>query len=155
MLTSVPFCPPTPHLVSLTDAFAVGLGASFDNWTLHGLWLERESLCHINIFEMRTVEIMLLQKRFKLARRVVRLLSDNISVVFYLNKQDGTRSCRLTTVAEQVLRLAELLDIVLQEAHIRGEQNVLADILSRQRTVLKAEWRLSRHTFLWVSRMSP
>ena len=33
---------------------------------------------------MRTVEIMLLQKRFKLARRVVRLLSDNILVVFYI-----------------------------------------------------------------------
>ena len=104
---------------------------------------------------MRTVEIMLLQKRFKLARRVVRLLSDNISVVFYMNKKGGARSCRLTTVAKRVLRLAESLEIVLQEAHIRGEQNVLADNLSRQRTVLKAEWRLSRHTFLWVSRMSP
>ena len=29
---------------------------------------------------------------------VVRLLSDNTSVVFYLNKQGGTRSRRLTTV---------------------------------------------------------
>ena len=96
---------------------------------------------------MRAVEIMLMQKGSELVSCVVRLLSDNTSVVFYLNKQGGTRSRRLTTVAERVLRLAESLDVVLQAAHIRGEHNVLADILSRQQTVLRTEWRLGRQTF--------
>ena len=54
-----------------------------------------------------------------------------------------------------MLRLAESFYIVLQAAHIRGEQNVLADILSRQQTVLNTEWRLGWPTFLWVSQMSP
>ena len=80
---------------------------------------------------MRAVEIMLTRNGFELLRRVVRLLSDNISVVFYLDKQVGTRSCHLTTVADRVLQLAESLNIVLQASHSLGKQNVLADILSR------------------------
>ena len=41
--------------------------------------------------------------------------------------------------------------MTLQAAHIRGEHNVLADILSRRRTVLKTEWRLETAMFEWVS----
>ena len=39
----------------------------------------------------------------------VRLQSDNVFVVYYLNKQGETRSRRLTTAAERVFRLAENL----------------------------------------------
>ena len=66
-----------------------------------------------------------------------------------------THSLRLATAAERVLRLAEFFHVTLQAAHIRGEHNVLADILSRRRTVLKTEWRLGTATFEWVSRCSP
>ena len=147
MLTSVPFFPPTLHLVIVTDTSTVEWKrrATAGNYTV---CCPREYSCHINILEMRAVEIMLTQKGFELARLVVCLLSVYISVVFYLNKQGGTRSRRLTTVAERVLRLAESLDIVLQAAHIRGKHNVLADILSSQQTVLKIEWRLGRPNFL-------
>ena len=72
--------------------FHTGWGVSCDSWTLRGLWSEKESSCHIHILEMRAVEIMLMQKGSELARGVVRLLSENTSVVFYLNKQGGTRS---------------------------------------------------------------
>ena len=41
--------------------------------------------------------------------------------------------------AEQVLRLAESLQIVLQASFIRGSLNVMADMLSRADTVLKTE----------------
>ena len=44
--------------------------------------------------------------------------------------------------------------MTLQAAHIRGEHNVLADIMSRRRTVLKTEWRLGTATFEWVSSRS-
>ena len=98
---------------------------------------------------------MLTQKGASLSGSVVRLLSDNVSVVFYINKQGGTHSRRLATVAERVLRLAEFFHVTLQAAHIRGEHNVLADILSRRRTVLKTEWRLGTAAFEWVSSRSP
>ena len=104
---------------------------------------------------MWAVEIMLTQKDFQLASCGVRALSDNISVVFYLNKQGRTRSRRLKTVSKRVFRLTESLDIVLKAAHICGEHNVLAEILFRQQMVLKHEWRLGRPTVLRVSRMNP
>ena len=85
----------------------------------------------------------------------MRLLSDNVSVVFYINKQGGTHSRRLATAAERVLRLVEFFHLTLQAAPIRGEHNVLADILSRRRTVLKTEWRLGTATFEWVSSRFP
>ena len=53
----------------------------------------------------------------------------------------------LMRAAEQVLRLAESLQIVLQASFIRGSLNVIADMLSRADTVLKTEWRLSLMTF--------
>ena len=56
---------------------------------------------------MCAVENMLMQKGASLSGAVVRLLSDNVSVVFYINKQGATHSRRLATVAERVLRLAE------------------------------------------------
>ena len=61
----------------------------------------------------------------------------------------------LMRAAEQVLRLAESLQIVLQASFIRGSLNVIADMLSRADTVLKTEWRLSLMTFSWVSDHSP
>ena len=57
----------------------------------------------------------------------------------------------LMRAAEQVLLLAESLQIMLQASFIRGSLNVIADMLSRAETVLKTEWRLSLTTFSWVS----
>lgn len=56
---------------------------------------------------------------------------------------------------EATLLLAESLAIQLSAVHIRGENNVLADMLSRSRLVLKTEWRLAPETFLWVCANSP
>ena len=151
----VPFRPPPPTVLVQTDASTQGWGASCDSWTLSGLWCGNELLFHINVLEMCAVENMLMQKGASLAGSVVRLLSDNVSVVFYINKQGGTHSRRLATAAERVLRLAEFFHVTLQAAHIRGEHNVLADILSRRRTVLKTEWRLGTAAFEWVSSRSP
>ena len=61
----------------------------------------------------------------------------------------------LMRAAEQVLLLAESLQIVLQASFIRGSLNVIADMFSRADTVLKTEWRLSLLTFSWVSDQSP
>ena len=88
----VPFRPPPPTVLVQTDASTQGWGASCDSWTLSGLWSGNELSSHINVLEMCAVENMLTQKGASLAGSVVRLLSDNVSVVFYINKQDKTCS---------------------------------------------------------------
>ena len=57
-------------------------------------------------------------------------------------------------VAERVLHLAESLNIELQAVHVKGELNVLADMLSRQNVVLKNEWRLVDRCFEWICKNS-
>jgi hypothetical protein len=52
--------------------------------------------------------------------------------------------------AEETLLIAEAHDIDVVAVHIRGELNVLADMLSRQRLVLKTEWRLGQVAFNWI-----
>ena len=151
----MPFRPPTPVHVIHTDASTRGWGASCDRWTLQGSWSPVLRHTHINVLEMLAVLNTITQRGDVLRHSVVRFCSDNISVVYYINKQGGTRSMALMRAAEQVLRLAESLQIVLQASFIRGSLNVIADMLSRADTVLKTEWRLSLMTFSWVSDHSP
>ena len=151
----VPFHPPQPQVVILTDASKVGWGATCENWTLKGVWSLQETKEHINCLEMKAVLLTLQSRPEFLRGKVVCFRIDNLSVVYYLNKQGGTRSLSLLYYTEQVLRLAAELDMVIQAVHIKGELNVLADMLSREGLVLKNEWRLSARTFDWVSRESP
>ena len=90
-----------------------------------------------------------------LRNSVVQVCSDNLSVVYYINKQGGTRSPPLMDAVSQVLHLAERLQMTLRASYIRGDLNVIADMLSRAHTVLRTEWRLSTKTFAWVSQQSP
>jgi hypothetical protein len=54
-----------------------------------------------------------------------------------------------------VFRRIESLDITPLAVHIRGEDNVLADMLSRREVLLRNEWRLGTETFRWVCDNSP
>ena len=151
----VPVRQPQPSIIIHTDASTHGWGASCDDWTLKGSWDLKDSQCHINILEMRAVELTLQMRATQLKGAVVCFRIDNLSVVYYLNKQGGTRSAFLLQVTKRVLRLAQQYNITIQAVHIKGELNVLADMLSRHEIVLKNEWRLSEETFRWVSQTSP
>ena len=151
----VPVRPPQPNVIVHTDASTPGWGASCDDWTLRGCWEAKEQALHINVLEMKAVELTILSRATYLTGAVVCFRIDNLSVVYYLNKQGGTRSAALLQVTERVLRLAEKHRITIQAVHIKGELNVLADMLSRQHVLLKNEWRLSEKTFQWLVEQSP
>ena len=151
----VPFRPLPPHHVIYTDASRAGWGASSANWTLSGTWSPVLRRSHINVLEMLAVLNTITLKGALLRNSVVQVCSDNLSVVYYINKQGGTRSPPLMDAVSQVLRLAERLQLTLRASYIRGDLNVIADMLSRAHTVLRTEWRLSSRTFAWVSQQSP
>ena len=83
----VPVRPPRHDVLVHTDASTHGWGASGDEWTLRGTWSSREAREHINCLEMRAVELTLRLKGRLLAGKVVCFRIDNLSVVYYLNKQ--------------------------------------------------------------------
>ena len=69
-------------------------------------------------------------------------MCDNLTVVAYVNKQGGTVSRDLCSLASRLLRWTESLDIHLDARYLPGQANVLADLLSRRGEVVGKEWSL-------------
>ena len=72
---------------------------------------------------------------------------DNITLVAYLRKEGGTRSPALNTIAQEILRWAESLQIRLALQFIPGIHNVLEDSLSRPHQLPSSEWSLNMEVF--------
>ena len=69
----------------------------------------------------------------------VTVMCDNSTVVAYVNKQGRTVSCSLCSLASQLLRWAESLNVHLDASYLPGLSNVLADLLSRRDQVIGTE----------------
>lgn len=74
------------------------------------------------------------------------MLSDNMTAVFYLTKQGGTKSKTLMEQAHQILIWAEDNLASLSAFHLKGTENTLADLLNR-REVRELEWSLNQEIF--------
>ena len=89
--SAVPISPPPPDVSLCTDASLSGWGAhllpTFE--TAHGIWSPEESLLHINLLELLAVFRALLCWYEKLRGRAVMLLTDNTTVVAYVNIRAG------------------------------------------------------------------
>ena len=73
---------------------------------------------------------------------------DNSTAVAYLNKQGGTRSCRLCRLATLILLRCDDHGMTLRARHIPGVRNVIADALSRRGEIAQGEWNINRQVFL-------
>ena len=72
----------------------------------------------------------------------VTAMCDNSTVVAYVNKQGGTVSRALCLLTSRLLRWTESFDVHLDARYLPGENNVLADFLSRRGQVVGTEWSL-------------
>ncbi|XP_077134856.1 uncharacterized protein LOC143788831 [Ranitomeya variabilis] len=81
----------------------------------------------------------------------VRVFSDNSTTVAYVNRQGGTRSGSLMTIAGEIFQFAETHLASLSALHIRGIENTKADYLSRNR-LRQGEWSLNRTVFRLITR---
>ena len=70
------------------------------------------------------------------------LMSNNTTIVAYVNKQGGTISSSLYLLTRQVLMWAENHSVTLVARYIPGSRNVVADQLSRRGQVIGTEWSL-------------
>lgn len=136
-------CPP-PQSLLFTDASTEGWGAHWNKSTASGLWSSSEKALHINVLEMRAVLLALKKFAPQLQGQKLGLMSDNSSVVAYLNKQGGTKSADLCKATREVLQLAEFHAISLRANYIPGKKNILADSLSRKFQIIQTEWSLNQ-----------
>ena len=60
----------------------------------------------------------------------------------YVNKQGGTVSRSLSSLASRLLRWTVSLSAHLDARYLPGQSNVLADLLSRRDQVIGTEWSL-------------
>ena len=133
---------PPPEMQLFSDASRRGWGAHLQELVASGVWTDDERNLHINLLELRAVLLALLAFQDRLMGHRVALMSDNTTVVAYVNKQGGTVSSSLYLLVRQVLTWAESHSVVLVGRYVPGRRNVLADQLSRQDQVVPTEWTL-------------
>ena len=141
LLKGVQFGTPAPDLHLYSDTSRSGWGAHLD-CVVSGVWSVQEKLLHINLLEMKALFLALQSFQELVAGRRVTAMCDNSTVVAYINKQGWTGSRSLCSLASQLLRWTESLDVHLNARYLPGQSIVLADLLSCRNQVIGTEWSL-------------
>ena len=144
LLQGVPFRTLPPGLLLFTDASCVGWGANLLDQRASGKWSEEEKMLHINLLEMKAVWLGLQSFQKIVTAHRVTVMCDNSTVVAYVSKQGGTHSCSMCELTSRLLKWTESIDVHLEARHLPGQNNVLADLLSRRDQAIATEWTLHR-----------
>jgi hypothetical protein len=151
---------PGRHDVRLeTDASPYGWGAVLrqPETASTGGWLSaEEQVLHQNVRELLAVEKALhayfdriggFRKASPSSPTIVRLWTDNTTVLRYVNAQGG-RYMDLSTIAVRIWEWCSKHNLILTATHIAGDLNVTADAESRELLqVDRADWAVSPAAF--------
>ena len=138
----VPLGLPRPDILLFTDASDFGWGASLGEDHLSGSLSPVALTFSMNHRELLAVLLAVQGFLHLLTNQSVALFSDNTNALSYLQKEGGTRSASLNSIAQVILRLCECHRVRLLLQFIPGRPNVLADSLSWGSQVLASEWTL-------------
>ncbi|CAH2095188.1 unnamed protein product [Euphydryas editha] len=130
--------PITHHLT--TDASDIGWGAQIEETSISGQWTEVQQSWHVNLKELFAVHEAIVHAQNQLINSHVLLLTDNRTVVSYINKEGGTRSKTLLKLTRQILQVMDHLNMHLTAQYFPGRYNCEVDALSRMKPC--PEWHL-------------
>ena len=105
---------------------------------------------HINILELLAVKFLLMSLLADQTNTRIRIMSDNTTVVCYINDMGGSKSIECDRLSKAIWYWAIDRNIWLSAAHVPGAQNVSADELSRHLN-LQLEWQVSNSVFQKIS----
>ena len=111
------------------------------------VWSCKESYLHINILEMKTVILSLVAFLPQLLGQSVVPMSDNVTVVAYLQSEGGTVSRVLCHMALDIVLWTERQSVSLSARYIPGKKNVLVDPTQSSQPVFPTEWSLLPRVF--------
>ncbi|XP_071982477.1 uncharacterized protein [Engystomops pustulosus] len=143
---------PWPIKVIQTDASRSGWGANLGDKLLQGQWTVSIQNRSSNYQELRAVWETLKNSASELREHHVKVYSDNITTVAYLKHQGGTRNKELLDLSENFFSWAEKHILSLKAIHLRGEDNKVADFLSRNR-LDQNEWCLNDNVFQEITKV--
>ena len=139
---------PKDHSIQLfTDASNEDWGAHLDQNSTKGLWSDREKRLHINVLELKAVSLALRDFKDQCQNQTVLVVTDNSTVVAYINRQGGTHSAEMFGLLWKIMTWCHHYHITLKARHIPGCLNVMADLLSRSNQVQSTEWSLHPQVF--------
>ena len=150
----VPMHAPRPSLTLMTDASLEGWCGILLPRKAMGLWPSSVSLLSMNWKELMAIRLALVEFRFLLRGRTVRLLSDNTTAVSCLRHQGSVKHAHLHSLSAEILVFCRSWSIVLLPENLKGVLNVLADQGSRLHPI-PTEWSLDKGTFTWICSLAP
>ena len=128
-----------------TDASNEGWGAHVGHLATGGRWSQEEKGDHINVLELRAIEFGL-KSLCEETSAHVRVFTDNMTALAYVNHQGGVKSPDCNEAAQKIWAWCEERDIWLSVAHIPGILNERADYESRN-FADNIEWSLKESLF--------
>ena len=146
---------PEFELTLHTDASTLGWGGylSTGSYT-SGIWTEEEKVFHINVLELQAVIYCVSSFIEELCNSSLKILSDNITTVYYINKIGGTHSAELCSLSIELWHILLKNNINCSAFHIKGTDNTLADHYSRS-LVDRHDYFINHDTFSEILDLLP
>ena len=139
--------PPITQEISTDASGKNGWGASMlGTVPIGGMWTSDQLDIHINVKEMLAILYALRSFVDNLEGQHVRVLCDNTTAVFVLNKMGTTKSKECNDLAKSIWEFCRENSMFITCSHIAGKENVVADLASR-REYKQAEWMLNKEIF--------
>ncbi len=147
-----------PSIVIMTDSSDHGFGASVAKGIplsapptlgqMQGLWTDAQLERHINWKELDTIRqaVCHFASLFKWRRKHIRIKSDNIVAVSYVNRGGG-RKPHLNQIMKDWSPWLKQHEITVSAEYLQGELNTEADALSREIPQRFCDWALRPETF--------
>jgi len=142
--------PPFSLLIT-TDASNAGWGAVFQGNNTGGPWTTKERKSHINELELKAIHFGLKSFLNNVSHEHIRIQSDNITAVAYINNLGGVKSIKCHCIAKSIWTWAINKDIYLSAEHLPGSENCLADKASRIFDE-NTEWEMVEHIYVQLVR---
>jgi hypothetical protein len=131
-------------LTLFTDASLTGRGVTLGGREVSGLWSGLQLTEYINLLEMRAV-FLALKQFHKLVQGQALVIAT--TVVAYLQNQGRTCSHSLYLHFKENLLFCQSLNVLLSVRHVPGNQNLIADALSRSLHPVNTQWELHPAVF--------
>ena len=135
-----------PHSILETDASLTGWGAKWGEMKTQGVWCRSEKDQHINCLELLAIRWGLLSLCHAEHDTHIRIMSDNVTAVCYINAMGGCQSDICNRIACDIWQWAIEKSIWLSAAHTPGTGNCEADELSRKFNP-NLEWSVTDEVF--------
>jgi hypothetical protein len=107
-----------PNKTIFTDASNIGFGYTCNGISGGCQWSAEEKTLHINCKELKAILFGLMALCKDVSNQHIRIMTDNMTCVSYVNKFGGTRSPRANDIAREIWNWALNRNIWLSAAHI-------------------------------------